>query len=567
MRGAAVALVALAACGTGVPPHAGEPARAAQAEGVPARSAPFAAARDRILKTWLAREPRWGRAVGLHRYDGKIADYSRASIEREIALGRAELAELAAVDAAALSPDEALDLALMKQREEGVLFRLVDITAWRTRPDFYTELFAVQDYVDRDYAPAQERMARLVEHEEAALAQVAHVRDNLVLPLSKPVARVAARRFAGFATYLRGEVAARMRGLGDAALQARFAHHNAALASAADDIARWLEREVVPSGDDSHVLGRAGYEKLLRAQEGLRTPLDDLERLAEQDLAANRAAYEALERAGVKSDRPKEADFIATAAAIVEEARAFVKARGLVTLRGDARAVVRETPPFMRWNPASIDASGPFESAPAAFFNVTLPDPALPLKEREEYLATVAALRTTAVHEVYPGHFVQALAQRLAPTAMQKMSDSYSFTEGWAHYAEQMMIEEGFGGGTDENRMGQLSRALLRDCRFVVSIGIHARGMSLDHAVRRFVEDCHIDEANAREQAVRGTFDPGYFAYTLGKLQILALREEAKKKLGASFSLRRFHDALLAHGSPPVALIQDRVLAECGAGP
>ena len=148
---------------------------------------------------------------------------------------------------------------------------------------------------------------------------------------------------------------------------------------------------------------------------------------------------------------------------------------------------------------------------------------------------------------------------------MQKVGWSYSFGEGWAHYVEQMMAEEGFAADLPEARLGQLSDALLRNCRFVVSIGIHVRGMSLDEAKRRFVEDCKQDEANARQQAVRGTFDPGYFAYTLGKLQILALRAEAQQKLGARFELRRFHDALLAHGAPPVPLIRQRVLEEIGA--
>lgn len=172
---------------------------------------------------------------------------------------------------------------------------------------------------------------------------------------------------------------------------------------------------------------------------------------------------------------------------------------------------------------------------------------------------------STTVHEVFPGHYLQGLWQQRAPTFMQKVAWSYSFGEGWAHYVEQMMVEEGFEKESPETRLGQLSDALLRNCRFVASIGIHVRGWSVEDAKKRFMEDCKQDEAGARQQAVRGTFDPGYFAYTLGKLQILALREEAKKKLGDAFSLRAFHDALLAHGAPPVPLIRDRVLAQLGA--
>ena len=176
-------------------------------------------------------------------------------------------------------------------------------------------------------------------------------------------------------------------------------------------------------------------------------------------------------------------------------------------------------------------------------------------------------LLSTSVHEVYPGHYLQSLFIRRAPTKVEKALGTYSFIEGWAHSGEQMMIEEGFGASDPETRLGQLGDALLRNCRVVVSIGIHTKGMTLDEAARRFRDDCKQDEATAREQAVRGTFDPGYFAYTLGKMQILSLRAEAQKALGSAFDLGKFHDALLAHGSPPVPLIHDRVLEELGAKP
>jgi uncharacterized protein (DUF885 family) len=211
--------------------------------------------------------------------------------------------------------------------------------------------------------------------------------------------------------------------------------------------------------------------------------------------------------------------------------------------------------------------SGPFDKARSAFFQLTIPDRAWPAPERQAYLGTLGNLLGTTVHEVYPGHFVQGRWAERAPTRVQKAFGNYAFTEGWAHYAEQMMIDEGFGRDDPANRLEMLAGALRRNCRFAASVGIHIRGMTVEQAERRFVDDCHQVRSEAHEQAVRGTFDPGYFAYTLGKLQILALREEAKKALGARFSLRRFHDALLAHGAPPVPLIHDRVLRELAAAP
>jgi uncharacterized protein (DUF885 family) len=220
----------------------------------------------------------------------------------------------------------------------------------------------------------------------------------------------------------------------------------------------------------------------------------------------------------------------------------------------------------MRYNQAWMESYGPFDNERhTSFFDLTLPDPSWPAAEREGYIAPFGVLRATLVHEVYPGHFVQGRFIDRAPTRIQKTIGSFTFSEGWAHYVEQMMVDAGFGAEDPEARFGQLTDALLRNCRYMVAIGIHTEHMTLADAERRFIDDCHQDKALAHEQAVRATFHPWYFAYTLGKLQILALRARAEAALGPRFSLQRFHDALLAHGTPPVGLIESRVLAELGA--
>jgi uncharacterized protein (DUF885 family) len=516
-----------------------------------------------VLGELLGDDPASARDLGLHDYDGKVAPVSKEALAARVARLRRAADDLAGVDRGSLSPDDALDLAELVSWVDRALFQLVDVDASRKVPQFYDGLFAVNIYLDRDYAPLDERARRLTDHEEAALLEVGHIRENLAPPLSKPVAEVAARNFAGFATYLRGDVAHAMGGQGDEAQRKRFAAANEALGRAAADLAAWLKKESA-RGDQSHVLGAVRYEKLLRAQEGLTTPLGEFERLNEQDLAANKAAYEEL-AARVKDGMVREKDFFATATRMMKTAREFVVAHGIVTLATDDAATVRETPPYQRWNSASIEMSGPFEKARSAYYQLTIPDKAWPEKERQAYLGTLGDLLGTTIHEVYPGHFVQGRWIERAPTRVQKAYQSYSFIEGWAHYTERMMIDEGFGTENAANRLAMLHGALLRNCRFAASVGIHTKGMTVEQAEKRFAEDCHQARAEAHEQAVRGTFDPGYFAYTLGKLQILALREEAKKKLGDKFSLQRFHDALLAHGSPPVTLIHDRVLREIGA--
>ncbi len=524
----------------------------------------FAPIRDRVLDELLAEDPANARDLGFHEYDGKVAPMSKGAIAMRIARLNGAASDLSAVDRAALSADEALDLDELRSWVQSALFFLVDLDAPRRYPQAYEPLFTVNSYIDRDYAPLVERARGLIAHEEAALAEVAHIRENLAPPLSKPVSEVASRNFAGFATYLRGEVAMKMATVGDAAQRQRFRRANGALARSAEELATWLGKEA-ERGNQSHVLGPQRFMKLLAVQEGLRMPLAEFERMNEDDLASNKRAFEEL--AGKVRDKPViEADYLVTAAQMMRDARAFVVDHGIVTLASQDEATVRETPPYKRWNSASADISGPFERSRTAFFYLTLPDKSWPKNERQAYLGTLGDLLGTTIHELYPGHFVQGRWLERAPTRVQKAFANYAFIEGWAHYVEQMMIDEGFGHDDPSNELAMRRGALLRNCRFAASIGIHTRGMTVEQAAARFVTDCHQDDATAREQAVRGTFDPGYFAYTLGKLQILQLREETRRRLGSKFSLRRFHDVLLSHGAPPLALVRDRVLLELEQG-
>ena len=582
VRGAIVlSILAAGACAPApVPPPAGSAtaqtpvvsaAAAPHAEGDGASS--FSVLRDRIFDELLADEPGDARSAGMHEYDGKIGTYSAEGIAARMERLRKARASLAAADRAALSADEGLDLALLGRQVEMALFYLADVERWRHFPQHYEELFSVNVYLDRDYAPIAERAAKLVEHEEAALAQVGNIRKNLMSPMSKPVVETAARNYAGFAEYLRRDVVRALTGVGDAKFQERFARANTALADEAEKLARHLKTVELPKGDASHALGPVRYARLLAAQEGLSISIADFKKMGEDNLRTNRAALDVLRKEHkAPAVRPRPADLLAKASNVVDSSRAFVVQKNLVTIPSADRArvpVVKETPPYARWNGASLDSPGALEKATnlEAFYYITLPDSSWSKKDQEEYVMTVGHLQATTVHEVFPGHFLHSLWMRRAPTRVQKLVWSYSFGEGWAHYVEQMMLDEGFGGGGPELRIGQLEAALVRNCRFVASVGMHAEGMSLEQAEKRLVDDCAMTKVAAHEQAVRGTFDPGYFAYTLGKLQILALRDEAKKKLGPKFTMQKFHDALLAHGAPPVALIRDRVLKDMEEAP
>ncbi|MDC0742829.1 DUF885 domain-containing protein [Polyangium mundeleinium] len=546
--------LALPACSAGT--QVKGPARAPES---------FPALRDRVVDAWLADHPQSARQLGLHAFDGVVPDFRKAAIDARIARARKAREELAAVPPAGLSVDDSLDRALLLQELDLELFAVDEMHVFQKAPQTYGELFAVNNYLDRDYAPLEVRARKLLEHEKAALGQVAHAIANLSRPVPRPVLETGIKIYKGYVRYLREDVPKQLQKLTDVALLAEVTQTNEKLAREAEAMVERLRVDYLPSADQDYALGEAGFRKLLEVQEGIHLSLDEFLRIGEADLEANRRAYEAL-RSKVTPTRPLAEELLAEATKLVDAARAFVVEKGIVTIPSQEPILVKETPPFMRWNSAFQDAPGPFETARGpSFFYITMPDPSWPRAEQEAYLPQRGQLISITTHEVWPGHFLQGLWQNRAPTRVQKMFTSYSFREGWAHYGEQMMIDEGFAASEPEARLGQLADALLRDCRYVVAVGLHAKGMTVEQAAERFEKECFQDPATAREQAVRGTFDPGYFAYTLGKLQILALREEAKRRLGKRFSLRNFHDTLLAHGAPPIALVRERVLAEMEA--
>lgn len=517
---------------------------------------------DRTADAFLRRLPASARVLGLHEFDGKVSaasqDAAHAWIKELQELDKS-LATLEKMGAAK-TDDEKLDLAMARREVALQLFSYIDMEDWKRKPAFYEDLFGVNAYIDRDYAPLDERARALLAHEKAALAELPHVKANIQGPLSRPIVETAIKIYRGYAEYLRKDVPLALAAVTDTALMEDFKTTNEALAKEAEALAGHLALELNNASETSHQLGEERYKKLLATQEGLSIPLQEFRKMAQSDLDRNRTAYEAL-FSKVKRTRPKKEKLLSEATALMDSSRAFVIEKNIVTIPFEDTAELKESPPYMRWNSAFLDSSGPYEKAHRAFYYVTMPDPKWAKKEQEEYIMSRGTLLSTTVHEVYPGHFLQGQWLRRAPTKIQKMMGSYSFVEGWAHYTEELMIEQGFGSArANESRLGQLEDALLRNCRWVASIQIHVDGTPQADIERLFREQCHQDAATAREQAIRGTFDPGYFAYTLGKRQILDLRAKAQELLGDKFSLHRFHDELLSHGEPVLPLVEARVL-------
>ncbi len=507
--------------------------------------------------------------LGKHSYDGRVPDLSAPVVESQ--LDRLEMLRERLGGLEGLSADQELDRLHLGTAVDSALFEWRRVGWWRRNPMRYIDPLDTTLYVTRSYAPAGVRAEIAADLLEEAPTVLDAARANLDRIVPATYCEWAVRQARGMADALLHELPGSFGPdgsprLGDAATAA---------ASALQAYASWIETELLPSADDGFAIGGEAMEELLRSAELVSMPLDRLLALGEADLEANQEAFREaaaiLEPGGdpadvyarhVASVRPEPDRLIETTESLLEEIRAFVVGRGLVSVPSEVRALVAATPRHLRWAFAMMNTPGPYETeATEAYYYVTPPEADWDEEQAAEWLAALNtfALQDISIHEAYPGHYVHFLHFDRAPTEVSRRVTSYAFVEGWAHYAEQMMWEEGYADGDLRFRLAQLGEALVRNCRFVCAIRMHAHGMTVDEATRFFVEHAFYPETPARAEAERGTFDPGYFSYTLGKLQILRLREDYRAHRGARFSLREFHEGLLSRGAPPVELMR-RVL-------
>ncbi|HWH50282.1 MAG TPA: DUF885 domain-containing protein [Gemmatimonadaceae bacterium] len=565
------AFVALAACGKGTPPASGR---------APGDSA-FKALATEIIQDNLRRHPSSATALGVHAYDSTLDDLSAGAFEAEARADSAFRDRLVAADTSRLSLDQQLDRQqLIHAMDANILGDRV-IKAYTKNPDVYSSGVTNAAYVimERDYAPAAQRLAALIARERAIPAALAQARASLSQP-PKIFTEIAIEQLDGNVSFFKNDVTAAFKDVTDTALRRQFNASNAGVMKALGDYKTFLQHDLLPKSTGSYALGADTYAKDLAANEMIDVPLPRLLEIAEADRQKNEAAFQATARlidstkpadsvlASLQADHPPEAALLSTTQNMLDSLRQFIASHHILTIPPGDPARVKETPPFMRsTTTASMDTPGPFEAAKlAGFFNMTLPDPRWPRAEQDAYMKQwyYAAISNVAVHEVYPGHYIQFLYAKRFPTDVRKVYGAASNSEGWAHYDEQMMLDEGFHAGDPKYRLAQLQDALLRDVRFIVGIKLHTQGMTVDDATKLFETEGHQPHPVAVEEAKRGTGDPLYGYYTIGKLMILKLRDDYKAKQGASYTLQGFHDAFLALGPLPLPLIRRAMLGETG---
>ena len=529
---------------------------------------------DAYLRAYCDTYPHVAVWLGFHEYDGRLPDLSRRGLEARQADLHRFLSDLERIDPTDLDSQAWLDYQVVRHE---ALFEAFAIEDWRRLerdPIPYLETLDVGNYILRNYAPLEVRARALIAHLRGVPAVLSAMRENLIHPM-RPAVSVAARIGKGLASFLQNDLPGALSGLEDGALRAEL---DEAIRDAVREVnaaVSWLENDLAPRAADDFALGPERFARMLALGEGLDIPLDRLREVAEADLARNKEAFlETAARLGGpgcdpqqviadgKRRHPAPEDLIPAVRQLVDDLRQTVITRGIVSVPYDENCIVAETPPFLRYAFAMMYSSGPFETAAKeSYYYVTPPERDWPPEKVEEWMTafTYHSLWSTCVHEAWPGHYLHGLHTRNAPSPVTKTFGSYAFTEGWAHYCEQMMWETVCPDDLWA-RLGQLSEALLRDVRFVCALGLHTAGMTVEEATRRFMEDAFMEAATAEEEAIRGTYDPGYLNYTLGKLMLLKLREDVRAREGENFDLRRFHDRFLSYGTPPIPVVRRLML-------
>jgi len=378
--------------------------------------------------------------------------------------------------------------------------------------------------------------------------------------------------FGGYAAYFRDDVPAIWAAVKDENLQQTFVNANKEAVSAMQDIADWLTSNM-PAATEDFALGPELFRQMLWDTERVDTPLEELEAIGRADMARNlRNLHSACAEfapgdsiqdcfAKMSSHKPK-AGSVEAAREQLQETRRFVVRADLVSIPGEELALVNESPPYARSNFAYISIPGPWEKNQPSVYYISPPNPAWPEDVQADYIAGEADLLFTSIHEVWPGHFLNFLHANRAPWFFGRVFVGYAYAEGWAHYSEEMMVEAGLRDGDPETRIGQISNALLRDARLLSTIGLHTQGWSVEDAKKFFIEEGFQGEGTAIQQAARGTYDPAYLNYTMGKLMIKRLRDDRTATRGGRKAWREFHDAYLSYGGPPIPLVRQQMMGE-----
>lgn len=532
---------------------------------------------EEYLNQYFTYNPTFAVYQGKHEFDGRLPDWSEEGLKKQIDLLKDQRQKAVAFG------DDKLD---ERQRfERDYLVAQIDADLfWRevadqphTNPYFYSGPLDPDVYVSRPYAPLETRIKAYTTYARNVPAALEQVKKNLRLPLALPLVKIGRTTIGGLAGSYETDIAKVFSEVKDEQSQKEFAEANAAAAKAVRDFDAWLA-EQEKTATNNFALGPDKFRQMLKQTEGVDIDLAELERIARADLDRNLAAVKAecdkyapgatLIECNTKANSIKAegTDLIDAATKQLAELRKFVVEKDIVSVPGTEECKVGKAPPYRSWNFAYIEIPGPYETNLPSVYYIAPPDPSWPKEKQDAYVPGRGSLLFTSVHEGYPGHFLNFLHSNRAKSKFGQVFVGYAFAEGYAHYTEEMMYEAGLGAGEPDLHLGQLQEALLRNVRFSSAIGLHTKGMTVEESRRMFIEQGLQDEGNAEQQANRGTFDPAYLNYTMGKLMIKKLREDWTASRGGRQAWKQFHDTFLSYGGPQIPMVRKAMMGKDDKG-
>jgi hypothetical protein len=526
---------------------------------------------DEFIEAYFVANPSFAVASGRHEFDGQIGDWTPEGIQKEVARLEQMRQRAVGFQDSSLSPEERFQRDYVISRIDNDLFWMRDARQPFTNPSWYfNNGLDPSTYVTVPYAPADQRLRAFIKYAQQVPGAVAQIKKNLEMPLPKTFLDFSSKSFTGFADFYRSDVPQAFAEVQDAELKKQLQEVSEPAAKAMQDFGKWLAAQK-PGKSDAYVLGPERFAAMVRMTENVTTPVDKLEEIGRADMERNLAALDeackqfapgaavdaCIEK--MNADKPT-GGAVEGAREQLSQLRQFIIDHDVVSIPGTEEAKVMEAPAYRRQNFAYINIPGPYEKNLPSVYYIAPPDPSWPKAEQEAYVPGKADLLFTSVHEVWPGHFLQFLHSNRSSWRFGQLFVGYAYAEGWAHYGEELMIEKGLAKDMPERHIGQLLNALLRNVRYMCAIGLHTRGMTVEQCEQMFKEKGHQDAGNARQQAARGTYDPAYLNYTMGKLMIRKLRADWAATRGGEQSWKQFNDEFLSYGGPPIPLVRAQML-------
>lgn len=532
---------------------------------------------DQFLNDYFAANPTFAVIQGKHEYDGKFPDWSEEGLNKEIARLKSEREKASAFKDNELDDRQRFERDYLIARIDNDLFWCETADQPHTNPYWYSDPTDPDVYVSRPYAPLETRIKAYTTYAKNLPAALAQIKGNLKGPLSKNLIAIGRQTIGGLADFFSKDVVKVFEPVKDEQLQKGFKEANDGAIKAVKDFDAFLASQE-KTANNNFALGPDKFKAMLKQTEGVDIDLASLEQVAQHDLDRNTDALkvecakfapgQSLQQCMAKAnaDKAPGADVVQAAENQLGDLRKFIIDKNVVSIPGTEEAHARQAPPYKAWNFAYINIPGPYETNLPSYYYVSPPNPTWSKEKQEAYVPGKGSLLFTSVHEVYPGHFVQFLHANRSGSKFGQVFVGYAFAEGWAHYCEEMMYDAGLGLGDPEMHIGQLEEALLRNVRFLSAIGLHTKGMTVDESKKMFLERAFQDEGNAEQQANRGTFDPAYLNYTMGKLMIRKLREDWTASHGGRDAWKQFHDQFLSFGGPPIPLVRKAMMGANDTG-